>query len=776
MRIKSFILSLAALTPTAFGTPDPCVIKDNALAPDWEQGYGVGNGRLGALSYSKDGKTVIVLNEKSIFANSPIPNVPERANAFQEVIKLCREGKYAEASSVYAGKVMDKWSFSGWYQPAGFLNIDFSPMGVSQKVDRTLELKKGLVMEHCSMDGGGYKLQMVTAPTTDCTALLIRSEGEKELNFNIVLDRPEVDAMKQDGSDFIISGQASKGGTGFETRIRVIADQGQPQFKDGKLHIEKARQVLILVSVSTDYDRENPMTPRRTDLADANKNLLSNAQKQGWNSLLQQSSRYFTSLMDRCTVDLGDSSPEILSLTTPERIKKFRAGGQDPDLAELLFQFGRYCVVSGSRPGTLPSTLQGIWNPHMTPMWESCFFLNINCQMNYWPVETTNLGEYHKPFTDFVISLLPGGQKFAKELGYEGFCFAHNTDCRMGSNFRYMDPGAAGTLLNGTWASSHLLEHYRYGGDKKELAKALPLLKESVRFLLSWLEEEPGTGKLITGPGNSPEMGFRYKDSQGKEQTATISSGTTHDLLLAREAMKNYEEACRELGVTNDPTLKKIRETLPKLAMPVIQPDGRLAEWRHGQEETDPGHRHLSHCYGLFPGNEFDIFNTPGYAQAVKKALDFRCEHGSGHTGWSAAWVISLYAALHDGEKAGKFIDKLLKEKINPNLFDMHPPFQIDGNFGFTAGVANCLIQSQIIKDGKRVVSLAPALHPEWKAGTAHGLRTRGGLTVDLSWTEKEITADIRAARKGEFLVEYKGAFKPVSLKAGETSRVTFQK
>ena len=774
MKTTLFALCFSLLLPAALGAPDPCILKDNAFAPDWEQGYGVGNGRLGALSYNKDGKTVIVLNEKSIFANSPIPSVPERAGAFQEVIKLCREGKYAEASSVYAGKVMDKWSFSGWYQPAGFLNIDFSPMGVPQKADRTLELKKGLVTENCIMDGGGYRMQMITAPATDCTALLILAEGEKDLNFNLILDRPEVEAMKQDGTDFIISGQATRDGTGFETRIRVIPDKGQAEFKDGKLHIEKARHVSILVSVSTDYDRENPMTPRKTNLAEANKKLLSQAQKQSWDSLLQQSSRYFTSLMDRCTIDLGDSAPEVLAMTTPKRIKRFREKGQDPDLAELVFQFGRYCVVSCSRPGTLPSTLQGIWNPHMTPMWESCFFLNINCQMNYWPVETTNLGEYHKPFTDFVISLLPGGKKFATELGYEGFCFTHNTDCRMGSNFRYMDPGAAGTLLNGTWASAHLLEHYRYSCDKEELARALPLLKESVRFILSWLDEEPGTCKLITGPGNSPEMGFRYKDSEGKEQTATISSGTTHDLLLAREAMKNYEEACRELGMTQDPVLKQVRDTLPRLAMPNINPDGRLVEWRNGQEETEQGHRHLSHCYGLFPGHEFDLFNTPDYTRAVKKALDFRCDHGSGHTGWSAAWVISLYAALHEGDNAGQYIDKLLKEKINPNLFDMHPPFQIDGNFGFTAGVANCLIQSSVIKDGRRVISLAPALHPDWKAGSARGLRTRGGLIVDLAWTGQKVTADLQAPRAGDYLIEYKGAFKPVSLKKGEKLHLSF--
>lgn len=778
MKINSIILPcLACLAQAVLGTPSDCILKDNAPASAWDHGYGVGNGRLGALSYMDQGQTVIVLNEKSIFANSPIPDVPERASAFREVIKLCQEGKYDQATETYSQKVMDKWSFSGCFQPAGFVRIDFSKMGAPGKTNRKLDMRQGLVSEEYTTSTGGYTMQMLAAPTTDCIAILLQATGRDNLDISLSADRPETDSLKQEENDFVISGQASNGGTRFETRFRLIVPQGKREFRDGKIHVEQARQVLLLVSIATDYDMQNPTKPNHHNLVQENKKILDQAEKQGWSSMVRQTSQHFSTLLDRCIVDLGDSPRDVLELTTPERIKRFQLGETDPDLVELLFQFGRYCVISCSRPGTLPSTLQGIWNPDMTPPWESCFFLNINCQMNYWPVETTHLGEYHKPFTDFVISLLPGGQHFAKELGYEGFCFAHNTDCRLGSNFRFFDPGAAGTLLNGAWATSHLLEHYRYGGDKKELAKALPMLRENVRFILSWLEEEPGTGKLITGPGNSPEMGFSYKDKDGNNKSGSISTGTTHDLLLAREVMKNYEEACRELNVpSNDPIRDKVRQTLPRLAMPTINPDGRLAEWRNGQEETDKGHRHLSHCYGLFPGNEFDVLNTPDYAEAVRKSLDYRCANGSGHTGWSSSWIISLYAALRDGEHAEKFIDKLMKEKINPNLFDMHPPFQIDGNFGFTAGIANCLLQSQIVKDGKRAISVAPALVPSWETGSAQGMCTRGGLIVNLSWTRNKIMADIRATRNGTFLIEYKGALKPLTLKSGEKSSIEFSR
>ncbi len=776
MNARLLLLTIPCLFSAAFGAQDPGIIRDNAPALQWDYGYGTGNGRIGALSYTdkKTGNTLILLNEKSIFTYSPSPSSPGRAAAYREVIKLCNEGKYAEATEYYSQRVMSPATQSGKYQPAGHLELDFNAMGEQRSITRTLDLNKGLVTENVTRGNGAYQMQMITAPDSECAAILLESAAENGLSFNLRLTRPETPPMKRDGADYYLTGQAGDKGTAFQTGIRVITEQGQTEFKDGKVYVNHTKRVLILMTAATDFDRNNPTIPLQSNWTKLNKDRLNAALSTGWNALLKESADHFSALMARCSVDLGDTPADVLTLPTKERLKRYKAGAPDPDLQELIFQFGRYCILTGSRPGTLPATLQGIWNPHMNPSWNSCFFLNINCQMNYWPVEVTNLSEYHQPFTDFVISLLPAGQQYAKDLGYEGFCFCHNTDCRASSNFRNVNPNWAGSLLNGTWAAAHLMEHYRFNGNQEELKKALPMLRECVRFILGWLQTEPGTGKLVTGPGTSPELGFIYKDRNGKDRKATLSAATSHDLQLAREAMSNYVEACQALGI-NDELLEKVRLALPQLALTAIRPDGRLAEWRdNALVEDEKGHRHFSHLYGLYPGHQFDIFNTPEYAAAVEKSLNYRCSHGSGHTGWSAAWLISFYARLHDGKTAGTFIDKILKEKTNDNMFTTHPPFQIDGNYGITAGIAECLIQSHVIKDGKRLISLAPALRPEWQSGSVTGLRTRGGLTVNLKWSPNGLNAHIKASRDGDFIIEYKRRFISLPLKSGQETQISF--
>ncbi len=776
MKARLLLLSIPCLLSSAYSLQDPGIIRDNAPAYQWDYGYGTGNGRIGALSYTdkNTGKTLILLNEKSIFTYSPSPAAPQRAAAYQEVIKLCNQGKYAQATELYSQKVMSPCTQSGKYQPAGHLELDFAAMGAQRGISRALDINKGLITEEVTRAAGAYRMQLLTAPNSECAAILLESAAENGISFNVRLTRPDTPPMKSDGADYYIAGQAGDKGTAFETKIRVIAEQGQTEFKDGSVFVSHAKRTLILVSAATDFDRKKTAIPLQSDWAKLNKERLNAAQDSGWQALLKESADHFGARMARCSVDLGDTPADVLKLTTKERLKRYKEGAADPDLQELLFQFGRYCILTGSAPGTLPATLQGIWNPHMNPPWNSCFFLNINCQMNYWPVEVTNLSEYHQPFTDFVISLLPAGRQFAKELGYDGFCFCHNTDCRAGSNFRNVNPNWAGSLLNGTWAAAHLMEHYRFNENKAELKKDLPMLRECVRFILGWLQTEPGTGRLVTGPGTSPELGFIYTEADGKKRKATLSAATSHDLQLAGEAMSNYLEACQALNV-NDELTEKVSRALPQLALTAIRSDGRLAEWRNESfTEDEKGHRHFSHLYALYPGNQIDIFNTPEYAAAAEKSLNYRCKHGSGHTGWSAAWLISLYARLHDGKTAGTFIDKILKEKTNDNLFTTHPPFQIDGNYGFTAGIAECLIQSHVTKNGKRLISLAPALLPEWKSGSATGLRARGGLTVNLKWSPNGLTAHIKANRDGDFIIEYKRRFISLPLKSGQETQLNF--
>ncbi len=772
--IHALLLAATCLS-CAWATPSELVLHDNAPAPKWDQGYGVGNGRVSALVYEGFPNAILLLNESSIFSKKVFTIPPDVDKAIREARELCNKGEYQKADQVFKDRILCPPSESGSYLPAGFLHIGFPAGDAAFDIYRKLDMRKGIANSGFTLPDGTQDMQVIAAPKTDCIAARIKTDSGKCLRLAFSLKHPTLKAeLDLKHGELILKGQAPNGGTRHETRVRILPGTGVIQQEGDQLIITGGKELVLLASTVTDYNIETPSQPLDIDLSQANKAILDRAQNLGWSQLAQEAESYFAPLMDRCQIDIGDSPEEVHSLTTPERLKRIKRGEKDPDLVEQLFQFGRYCVISNSRPGGLPSTLQGLWNPLMDPPWQSCYFLNINCQMNYWPVEATNLGEFHRPFTDFVNGLLPGGQRMAQTLGYPGFCQGHNADCWRESYFRHGHLTSAPTLLNGAWASSHIMDHYRFGGDKEYLAKSLPIFRESARFLLSWLEPEPESDKLITGPANSPECGFIYTDKEGKQVKATISNGTTHDLLIAREALRNYLEACEELGKTDDELYAQAKATLPRVAIPAIAPDGRLEEWRRGQTIQDPGHRHINHCYGIFPGNEFDVFNTPDYASAVRKSIDYRSSHGGGQTGWSASWLINLYASLRDGEKAAEYIDKLLKTRIGPNLFDMHPPFQIDGNFGMTSGLAQCMIQSHIVKDGKRVISISPALPEEWKEGSATGLRARGGIETDIRWTPEEITADIRATRPGNFLIEHKGQFQEVTLKPGGNTTLKF--
>lgn len=331
--------------------------------------------------------------------------------------------------------------------------------------------------------------------------------------------------------------------------------------------------------------------------------------------------------------------------------------------------------------------------------------------------------------------------------------------------------------MNGAWACAHLVDSYRFTGDREDLKKSLPILESNARFIMSWFEDD-GEGRYLSGPGVSPETGFYAPDGTGPNVLSYVSNGTSHDQLLGREALRNYIYACGELGVRT-PTLLKAVQFLRKIPQPAIGPDGRVQEWRQPFEEMQKGHRHISHLYGLFPGTEWDVLTTPEYAEAVRKSADFRRKYADMgnngiRTGWSTAWLINLYAALGDGNAAEDRMYTMLKHYINSNLFDLHPPFQIEGNFGFSSGVAECLIQSRIMQDGFQVILLAPALADDWKKGSATGLRTRGGLKVDLSWQDGRVQATATAARPGKFRFMHQGRKKDLSMNKGETVRLDF--
>ena len=760
--------------PVALAGQSPLTLWLEAPAPKWDQGYGVGNGRVSGLLFGGYPKETVVLNEGSIFAKVSIRRGIDPAASLKQVRELCREGRYTEATELMTRKLLTNGAIAGSYQQGGLL--DFEILNAPEKTGyrRELDMTAGKASVALSTTSGKLGWELISAPKADVTALLFSSDAPHSLAFT--LRHPKFKAVPS-GQELVLSGQGDGGGTKFETRVRLLPGPGAMlKTEDGRLVVTGAKRLLALVSTSTDYNLAAPDRPRTADLSQENRARLDRSARLGWSPLAAETAAHFGALLGRCSVDIGDSPADLRALPTGARLERVRRGGRDPDLQEQLFQFGRYCLVANCRPGSLPSGLQGLWNPDLNAAWMGCYFLNINCQMNYWPAETTGLPEYHRVFTDFALSLQSSGMKFAKDIGHEGFCFGHYVDSFRDTWFGGGNAELAASLMNGAWAATHVTDHYRFNGDKEYLKKSLPLLRENARFILSWFRPEGASGELLSGPGVSPEHGFHYADASGQRRFAYVSNGCAHDLLLGREALGDYLYACRELGVREN-LMEKAAEALPKIPLPKIGADGRLMEWREPFEDQQKGHRHVSHCYGLFPGREFDLRRTPQHAQAVRRSLDYRLENGGGHTGWSEAWLINLYANLGDGDQADRLMNRMLSHRINPNLFDMHPPFQIDGNFGFTSGLAECLVQSRSEEDGRRVVSLAPALAKAWPTGAAKGLRARGGLVVSaLRWTTSRVEADLLATRAGKFRIRHGDQARDLDLAAGAKASVSFER
>jgi alpha-L-fucosidase 2 len=458
-------------------------------------------------------------------------------------------------------------------------------------------------------------------------------------------------------------------------------------------------------------------------------------------------------------VGLRLSETPAPKMPTDERLKAVQGGAQDPALVALYFQYGRYLLICSSRPGDMPANLQGIWNREMSAPWGSDYHININIQMNYWPAEVGNLSECHEPFFDFVEALAAvSGRAAARDIyGARGFVGHYTTDAWLYAPVAG-DPQWALWQMGGAWCTRHFIEHYRFTGDRRFLEERVyPILRDASLFLLDWLVEHPKTGKLVSGPSASPENMFTAAD--GKQYS--VAMGNSMDQEIAWDTFSNFLEAATELGITDELTIK-VKGAVERLAWPGIGSDGRLMEWVEEFQEPEPGHRHISHLYGLHPASQFTRRN-PAYMGAARKTIDFRLAHGGGHTGWSRAWIINFWARFHDAEKAHESVRLLLQKSTLMNLFDTHPPFQIDGNFGGTAGIAEMLLQSH---DGE--IELLPALPREWGTGGFSGLRARGGFEIAAYWQRGRLErAEIRSLLGRSCRIRYGTALKEFSTVAG---------
>ena len=734
-------------------------------AQKWTEALPVGNGRLGAMVFGGTTVEQIQLNEDTLWAGPPVPE--DRVGAYKHIAearKLIFEGKYSEAQRIMQREVMAPRISPRSHQTLGDLRLTFPPGRVITDYRRELDLDTGIARVIYSDGDATFTREVFASAVDQCIVVRLSCDKPGKINFNVSLSRP-ADATVGGllAPDLIVmKGQATQDGkhkgVKFKAQLRIIPEGGKLIPKPSA--VDKADAVTLLLVATTDYNFNEPYKPLKRDLARVCARQLAAVEKKSFERIKADHIAEHRRLFRRVSLELGTTA--AAGEPTDERLRALREGTEDPALTALYFQFGRYLLISCSRPGTMPSNLQGLWNEHIAAPWNADYHININIQMNYWPAEVTNLSESHEPFFKLTEALIPSGRKTARDVyNCRGFVAHHTTDAWLHTS-PFGSVGYGMWPMGAAWCTQHFMEHYRFGGDEKFLkTRAYPVLKEASLFFLDWLVEHPRTGKLVSGPSNSPENRFRTPDGK----TCNLSMGPSMDQEIIWDTFTNLIEAAEILDIEDD-FVKKVISARSKLALPKIGPDGRLMEWIEPFEEPDPHHRHISHLFALHPGRQYTHQLKPEMLDAARKSLERR--GFGGDVGWSNAWKTCFFARMHDGEQAHWYLSRLVGRNAFPNLLNGCWPgrvFQIDGNFGGTAGLAEMLLQSHAGE-----IHLLPALPKAWPRGHIKGLRARGGFEVDIAWKDgKLIKADIHAKRGGICKVRCGDKVVEIKTKAGRS-------